>query len=103
MSRAGAIRTAIMALGPTAEHDMGQERTTLDRVIATVADRLGKDSTTITGDTNLCQDLGAHDIDMVEIAMDLEDEFSVDLPDAVIQRCETVAALVEQVTAQLGK
>lgn len=48
----------------------------------------------INGDTNMTTDLGADSLDLVEILMSLEDEFSISIPDEAIPGIKTVKDLV---------
>lgn len=48
----------------------------------------------INADTNIATDLGADSLDLVEILMSLEEEFSVSIPDEAIPNIKTVGDLV---------
>jgi len=48
----------------------------------------------INANTNIATDLGADSLDLVEILMSLEEEFSVSIPDEAIPNIKTVGDLV---------
>lgn len=47
--------------------------------------------------TNIADDLGADSLDVVEILMSLEDEFSVEIPDEAIEEIKTVGDLINYI------
>ena len=49
-----------------------------EKLCALIADQFGLDAETITADTALVDDLGADSVDLVDLAMALEDEFGID-------------------------
>ena len=51
----------------------------------------------ISGETNIATDLGADSLDLVEILMSLEDEFSISIPDEAIPEIKTVSDLVNYI------
>jgi acyl carrier protein len=55
-----------------------------------LAEHLGVDVGKVTPDANLIDDLGADSLDMVEVAMMVEEEFKIDCPDDVIENLQTV-------------
>lgn len=57
--------------------------------------QLGVEVSKITMETNIATDLGADSLDLVEILMSLEDEFSISIPDEAIPGIKTVKDLVE--------
>jgi acyl carrier protein len=66
-----------------------------------VATHLGVDSTRVTAEANFRDDLGADSLDRVELAMGLEEEFNLMIPDSDIDKMltfgDTVAWLREHV------
>lgn len=59
-----------------------------------LAKQLGIDAAKINENTNIATDLGADSLDLVEILMSLEEEFSVSIPDDAIPNIKTVGDLV---------
>ena len=53
------------------------------------------DADTITLDTDIVEDLGADSLDLVDMLMTLEDEFSIgEVPDEMLEKIRTVGQLV---------
>ncbi len=55
-----------------------------------IAEQLGINEDDIAAESSLSDDLGADSLDIVEIAMALEDEFEVEISDADIDNIDTV-------------
>ena len=52
----------------------------LERIIELTAENLGADAATITAETSFKDDLHADSLDLFELAMAFEEEFSVEIP-----------------------
>ena len=70
---------------------------TFDKVKAIVVEQLGVDEAEVTIDSTFIDDLGADSLDIVELIMALEDEFSVEIPDDVAEKIKTVKDTVEYI------
>ena len=68
---------------------------TFDKVKEIVVDQLGVDAADVTIDSTFIDDLGADSIDIVELIMAFEEEFSVEIPDEVAEKIKTVRNAVE--------
>lgn len=66
------------------------------RVLAIVMDKLQIDETSIH-DSSTLQDLGADSLDLVEIVMSLEDEFSIEISDEDAEKLENIAQVIDYV------
>jgi acyl carrier protein len=66
-----------------------------DRVIDIVAEQLGVDKEKITPETSFVNDLGADSLDTVELVMELEEEFDVQIPDDVAEKIGTVGQAID--------
>lgn len=73
---------------------------TLERVIDIVAEQLGVDKEKISSDTSFVNDLGADSLDTVELVMELEEEFDINIPDDAAEKIQTVGQAVEFIEAQ---
>lgn len=73
---------------------------TLDRVKKIVADRLGVEESEITMEATFKDDLGADSLDVVELVMELEDEFDLEISDEEAEKISTVADVVNYIEAQ---
>ena len=60
-----------------------------------LAQQFEVDPDSITMDTNLIDDLGADSLDVVELIMELEDEFGVTISDEAAAELYTVGRIVE--------
>lgn len=65
-----------------------------EKIIALLADQFGKDSSEIELTMDIAEDLGADSLDVVELLMSIEDEFSMEIPDEEIENIKTVGDLV---------
>ena len=68
-----------------------------NRVYRILAEQLSLHERDISDDKTLCDDLGADSLDLVELAMAIEEEFEIELPDAEIEVVTTVAGVLEVV------
>ena len=75
-----------------------------DRVIEIVAEQLGVSKDQITEATSFVNDLGADSLDTVELVMELEEEFDVNIPDEAAEKIQTVGQAVKYIEdSQNGK
>jgi acyl carrier protein len=69
----------------------------LERVKDIVADNLGVDREKITPETSFVNDLGADSLDTVELVMELEEEFDINIPDDAAEKIQTVGQAVDHI------
>lgn len=62
----------------------------LERIIELTADTLGAEVSQITAETSFMEDLHADSLDLFELAMALEEEFSVEIPSEDLEQITTV-------------
>ena len=74
---------------------MGGGSPTQLKIRELLANQLEIDAETIGHDTLIVEDLGADSLDVMEIMMAMEDEFSISIPDEAIQELKTVDDAVE--------
>ncbi len=65
-----------------------------------VAEQLGISEDEITRDSSFMNDLGADSLDIVELLMALEEEFSVEIPDEDAEKMSTVGDVFEYIDAK---
>jgi len=65
-----------------------------ERVIDIVAEQLGVDKEKISEDTSFVNDLGADSLDTVELVMELEEEFDINIPDDAAEKIQTVGQAI---------
>jgi len=60
------------------------------KVKAIIVDKLGFDESEVTSDASFTNDLGADSLDTVELIMELEKEFDIQIPDDEAEGIATV-------------
>lgn len=73
---------------------------TFDKVKEIVVEQLGVDAAEVNIDSTFIDDLGADSLDIVELIMAFEEEFSVEIPDEVAEKIKTVKDAVELIDKQ---
>lgn len=66
----------------------------LERMKELIADQLGIDAETITSESKFKEDLGADSLDLFELVMALEDEYSVEIPAEDLQTMTKVGDVI---------
>ena len=66
-----------------------------ERVIGIVAEQLGVEKEKVMPETSFVNDLGADSLDTVELVMELEEEFEVDIPDDAAEKIQTVGQAID--------
>jgi acyl carrier protein len=70
-----------------------------DRVKNIIVDRLGVDESDVTLTASFKEDLGADSLDVVELVMELEDEFDLEISDEDAEKITTVGEVVKYIEA----
>ncbi len=65
------------------------------RVRKIIADRLQVDAESVTPSASFVEDLGADSLDLVELVMAFEEEFSVEIPDQDAENMKTVGSAID--------
>tara|TARA_Y100000310_G_scaffold290606_1_gene317939 strand:- start:15 stop:245 length:231 start_codon:yes stop_codon:yes gene_type:complete len=68
-----------------------------DRVKEVVMEKLGVEESLITKEASFVDDLGADSLDTVELVMQLEEEFGIEIPDEDAESLTTVQNVVEYI------
>lgn len=68
-----------------------------ERVIEIVAEQLSVDKEKITRDSSFVNDLGADSLDQVELVMELEEEFDIDIPEEEAEKIQTVGQAIDYI------
>ncbi|MFD2116863.1 acyl carrier protein [Paenibacillus yanchengensis] len=74
----------------------------VERVKRIVIDRLGVDENQVTLEASFKDDLGADSLDVVELVMELEDEFDMDISDEDAEKITTVGEVVSYIQANVA-
>ena len=70
------------------------------KVTSIVGDQLGVDRAALVPEANLLDDLGADSLDVVELVMALEEEFSIEVPDDDVENIRTIQDMVTYVAGK---
>ncbi|EJY55862.1 acyl carrier protein [Alicyclobacillus sacchari] len=73
-----------------------------ERVKKIIVDRLSVDEDKVTLDATFKDDLGADSLDIVELIMELEDEFDLEISDEDAEKISTVGDVVTYITEHQG-
>ncbi|HJV16913.1 MAG TPA: acyl carrier protein [Bacillales bacterium] len=71
----------------------------LERVTKIVVDRLGVDASEVNLEASFKDDLGADSLDVVELVMELEDEFDMEISDDDAEKISTVGDAVNYINS----
>lgn len=71
-----------------------------ERVKKIIVDRLGVDESEVTPEASFRDDLGADSLDVVELVMELEDEFDLEISDEDAEKIRTVGEVVEYIKSR---
>ena len=70
---------------------------TLDKVKDVIMDKLGVEDSKINMEASFVDDLGADSLDTVEVIMEFEEVFGIEIPDEDAEKMTTVGAAVEYI------
>lgn len=67
----------------------------LEKMREIISEQLNCEAETIQPETSFKEDLGADSLDLFELVMALEDEYSVEIPSEELQELTTVGAVID--------
>ena len=73
-----------------------------DKIKEIIIDKLGVDNGKITMDAKFIDDLGADSLDTVELIMQFEEEFSIEIPDEEAEGLLSVGQAVDYIKNKLN-
>ena len=76
------------------------EHEVLEKVIKLISERFSVDVLKITKDTTFQEDLGADSLDVVELVMELEDAFGIQISDEDAEQIVTIGDAVNYIVSQ---
>jgi acyl carrier protein len=68
-----------------------------EKVISIVAEQLGVPKEEVTLESSIIEDLKADSLDVVELVMELEDEFDITIPDDDYEKLKTVGDAIRYI------
>lgn len=74
-----------------------------ERVIEIVCENLGVNREQVTRQTSFQEDIGADSLDIVELVMELEEEFDITIPDEQAEKIKTVGEAIDYIERERGK
>jgi acyl carrier protein len=73
-----------------------------DKVKDIIEKELGVERDKLTDDANFIEDLGADSLDIVELVMEFEKEFNIDIPDEDAEKLKTVGDAMAYLNQKIG-
>ena len=73
-----------------------------DKIKEIVIDKLGVEENKVTVDAKFIDDLGADSLDTVELIMQFEEEFGIEIPDDDAENLLSMKQAVDYITEKLG-
>tara|TARA_S200000501_G_scaffold378888_1_gene444579 strand:- start:5716 stop:5949 length:234 start_codon:yes stop_codon:yes gene_type:complete len=70
---------------------------TFDKVKEVIIDKLGVEESSIISEAHFVNDLGADSLDTVELIMEFEEEFGIEIPDEDAENITTVGSAVDYI------
>lgn len=74
-----------------------------DRLKSIIADKLGVDESQVTKEANFTTDLGTDSLDQVELVMEIEREFGIQIPDDEAENIQTVGQALDFILKKTGQ
>jgi len=79
------------------------EKSIEQRVKEIIAENLEVNADQVVGDAKLIEDLGADSLDAVELIMNLEEEFGLEIPDEAAEGLVKVSDVIAYIEERKGK
>ena len=68
-----------------------------------IVEQLGVDESQVDNSASFVDDLGADSLDIVELVMELEEEFEITIPDDQAEKIKTVGEAIDYIERELQK
>ena len=73
-----------------------------DKIKEIIIDKLGVEDSKITMEANFIDDLGADSLDTVELIMQFEEDFNIEIPDEDAETLRSVGQVVDYISTKLN-
>jgi acyl carrier protein len=73
-----------------------------EKVKDIIEKELGVEREKLTGEASFIEDLGADSLDIVELVMEFEKEFNIDIPDEDAEKLRTVGDALQYLNQKVG-
>lgn len=70
---------------------------TFEKIRTILSEQLSVGEEEISLDSNIIDDLGADSLDLVDMAMTVEDEFGLELPEEMLEKVQTVEDIINYI------
>lgn len=74
-----------------------------DRLKSIIVDKLGVEESEVTKEANFSTDLGADSLDQIELVMEIEKEFNIQIPDDEAENIQTVGQALDLILKKTGQ
>ncbi len=74
-----------------------------EKVKDIIEEELGVEREKLTDEASFIEDLGADSLDIVELVMEFEKEFDIDIPDEDAEKLRTVGDAMSYLNEKIGK
>ena len=79
------------------------EKSVEEKVKDIIVEQLAVNPEQVTPTASFIEDLGADSLDIVELVMAFEEEFSVEVPDEDAEKLQTVGQVIEYIKGKAGQ
>lgn len=76
---------------------------TAERIKEIIADKLMLDPEEVTEEASFVDDLGADSLDIVELIMEFEDEFGIEIPEEDVENIRTVGEAIAYIERRISE
>ena len=73
-----------------------------EKVTSIIVEKLGVEASEVTPEASFTNDLGADSLDTVELIMEFEKEFNIQIPEETAEKIATVGDAVAQIEAAVA-
>jgi acyl carrier protein len=80
-----------------------EEQTIEERVKEIIIKQMGGNKEQVTNETSFVNDLGADSLDTVELVMEFEDAFDMNIPDEDAEKIQTVGDAIKYIKEHIQK